>query len=800
MSLGVDLISTPDGVKAVRRGSTAGQYDTIQTTHQLVKYQTSSVLYVYQWRVPITTSDFLLTHAHTLVSPAACFMRADSLHCTSHVSQDYDYDNEADWFDDVNDSLMTQFLYWTDKRCALTVSLTTEQHKQFVIKGSYPHISLAKATTDQWRDLGLWIKSCEALTDWQPTPDPHVMHSSKGDVFKTLCKLSFDAVRSVYLQEEHSVPTAATPQLLSVEETHPALKEVPNTLWAQGKYDVGLIKNCEPVVVTAKSDYRLRRPQYPLRPDAIEGIKPVFDSLLKAGIIIPCDNSPVCTPIFPVQKARDPPAPPEWRFVQDLKAVNAAIHARTPNVPNPYTLLTQVPANSKWFSVVDLSNAFFSVPVEKGSQFWFAFHFNGKGYTFTRLCQGYAESPTIYNAALCASLTPLELSEGTALLQYVDDLLICALTEEQCISDTIKLLKHLAAEGHKASLSKLQFVKPEVTFLGHIISERGKTMSPKRIQAIQQIPKPKTVQQMLSFLGMCSYCRSFVPHFSELEKPLRTACYGSGKTSHSLFVWTPEAEAAFLNLKRQLQPPPTLGLPEPSKPFTQTVDERSGCMTSVLLQPHGDRLRPVAYFSGKLDPVAAGMPKCLRAVAAAEKALLASRDIVGYAPLTLVVPHAVALILSEQKTSHLSAARHLRYHTCLLDMPNVPLKRCNVLNPATLLPLPEDGEPHDCMAELTAVCSPRSDLSDVPLVNPDFVFYVDGSASRDPVTGHCRAGYAVCSDHDTITSSSLPSHYSAQAAELVALTEACHLAKGKSVNIHTDSRYVCGVVHDFGKT
>lgn len=81
---------------------------------------------------------------------------------------------------------------------------------------------------------------------------------------------------------------------------------------------------------------------------------------MEKGIIVPCPNSPVRTPIFPVQKVRDAGQPTEWRFVQDLQAVNAAVQVRAPNVPNPYTILSQIPADGQWFSVVDISNASFS--------------------------------------------------------------------------------------------------------------------------------------------------------------------------------------------------------------------------------------------------------------------------------------------------------------------------------------------------------------------------------------------------------------------------------------------------------
>lgn len=143
--------------------------------------------------------------------------------------------------------------------------------------------------------------------------------------------------------------------------------------------------------------------------------------------------------------------------------MNDAVVSCAPIIPNLYTLLSQVPSEAKWFSVVDLSNAFFSVPVHPDSQFWFAFNFNGRCYTFSCLCQGYTESPSLYNQALKASLSPLVLTPGTTLLQYVDDLLVAAPTQEQCKADILSLLQHLATEGHKVSLPKLQFVQEIVT-------------------------------------------------------------------------------------------------------------------------------------------------------------------------------------------------------------------------------------------------------------------------------------------------------------------------------------------------
>ncbi|XP_047231734.1 uncharacterized protein LOC124874432 [Girardinichthys multiradiatus] len=783
--LNIAIISNPDGLTV----HTQKDFDYDYTA---VHWAPDQPLYAYQWKLPVgPVPQHFVTLAVNAVTPDSEIMSADDLHCTSHVSEGPDFDYEDSWYKITNERVYLSDMYWNDHTAALSVTLTSEQLHFFQVSGSVPHVSLAKSENMEWKDVGFFVRRCLLATDWRETDVPYVFVSPSQNAFKRHCPTVVSCNRTVQLIS-HSHLFLATASSADAD-----LEELPDSLWAAHKYDVGLITDCEPVVVTPKSNYRPCQKQYLLKKEALEGIRPVFDSLLKAGVIVPCPNSPVRTPLFPVKKIRPPGEPDEWRFVMDLQAVNQSVVARAPSVPNPSTILSQIPPEAKYFSVIDLANAFFSVPVHKDSQYWFAFEFDGKPYCFTRLCQGYTESPTIFNTALKDSLADLTLSPGTVLTQYVDDLLLSAGSEDQCRKDTLKLLQHLHKKGHKVSRSKMQFVQKEVTFLGHVLSHKSRKLSPQRIEAVLKIPKPVTKKQMMSFLGMTGYCRAHILNYSELEAPLASLIYGRSLAAADKIKWTDEAELAFNDLKTALSSAPALALPNSDKPFIQMVDEKSGFMSSVLLQSHGDKLRPVAYYSSKLDAVAAGLPGCLRAVAAAEKAVLASRDVVGYNPLTVFVPHSVSIILLEQKTSHLSAARWLRYSSILLDMPNITIKRCNTLNPATLLPTEEDGESHDCAAVLNVVCTPRPDLQDTPLTNPDLILYVDGSSSRSAV-GLNQVGFAVCSDSAVLRSGPLPAHYSAQTAELIALTEACKLAEGKTVTIYTDSRYCFGVVHDFG--
>lgn len=572
------------------------------------------------------------------------------------------------------------------------------------------------------------------------------------------------------------------------------LTNIPETLWSTGPTDVGLVKNALPVIIRPRTEYRPCVRQYPLKQDAFEGIKPVIEDLIIAGIIIPCENSPCNTPIFPVKKQHPSTG---WRMVQDLQAVNSAVIQRAPCVPDPYTLLNSLRSDAKYFTVVDISNAFFSIPVHEDSQFWFAFTYNGKRYTYTRLPQGYCESPTIYSQVMQASMSTFVPPGGSQVPLYVDDVLLASPDEGACKTDTLALLNHLAVEGHKVSKNKLQLCKKQVKYLGHNLSAGGRTIVEDRKKNILQAPKPQTKKQMMSFLGLTNYCRSWVPNYAEIVNPLNRMMYGEGLKMTSALTWTAEAEAAFCAIKQTLVSSTALALPDYNKPFVQMVDCKGHFMTSVLAQQHGARMRPIAYFSSKLDSVACALPHCVRAVIASSVAVEVSASIVLFHPLTLKVPHAVSALLLQTNMTFLSPARHLSCMATLLSQPHLAIERCTTLNPATLMPLPEDGTPHDCQ-ELAETCAKsRPDLKDQKLTEGE-VLFVDGSSRKDEY-GKTHTGYAVVTQTTVLKAEKLPSHFSAQAAELVALTQACKLTKNKKVTIYTDSQYAFATVHTFAQ-
>ena len=169
-------------------------------------------------------------------------------------------------------------------------------------------------------------------------------------------------------------------------------------------------------------------------------------------------------------------------------------------------------------------------------------------------------------------------------------------------------------------------------------------------------------------------------------------------------------------------------------------------------------------------------------------------------PLTIFSLHHLADLLASKFLSDLSDSRLQQFHLVFLDNPQVTLGRRSQLNPLSSLPsLPtypsgKDTGTHSCIEVLDTLTQPPQNLFATPLQNPDLKLFVDGSSKRDP-NGHQAAAYAVVTINDILEACPLQEGTTSQKAELIALTRALHLAKGKRVNIYTDSKHAFLIAH-----
>ncbi|XP_059572262.1 uncharacterized protein LOC132244600 isoform X2 [Alligator mississippiensis] len=148
------------------------------------------------------------------------------------------------------------------------------------------------------------------------------------------------------------------------------------------------------------------------------------------------------------------------------------------------------------------------------------------------------------------------------------------------------------------------------------------------------------------------------------------------------------------------------------------------------------------------------------------------------ADMEIHTPHGVPQILGGEGGKFLNPSRQSRYEIFLLSNPGLTFKHTTALNPATLLP--EPGPPgHDCLEVLTQTALIRPDLNDDPTENPEEEFFVDGLSSV--IQGVRYTGCAVVTWTETVWKEKLPATWSAQAAELMALTCALELGKDKRV-------------------
>ena len=312
-----------------------------------------------------------------------------------------------------------------------------------------------------------------------------------------------------------------------------------------------------------------------------EWVQREIESLERAGVITKWAN-----PILVVPKKSAPGEPPKRRLCVDFRKVNAlqqevitagktkgqiSIHP-LPKIDEMYAKLK----GAKVFSTIDLRSSYHHITLGKSSRAKTAFVTPFGKYKFLMVPFGLAQAPAYFQLLMNKVLKGLKFA-----MTYLDDIIIFSQNELQHLEHLEIVFSCLREAGLKMKHSKCDFFKSEIHYLGHLISPKGISPLPNKLDSIKHMPVLNSVKEIKQFLGLTGYYRKFVPRFADISRPLTTLMKKDAK-----FEWTPACQKSFELLKETLCGEPVLKYADTSKPYTLYTDASKFSWAGVLTQLH----------------------------------------------------------------------------------------------------------------------------------------------------------------------------------------------------------------------
>ena len=320
----------------------------------------------------------------------------------------------------------------------------------------------------------------------------------------------------------------------------------------------------------------------------LQELKKQLDFLLSRGYIRP-SSSPYGAPVLFAPKKDG-----GLRLCLDFRALN------NQTVKDKYPLPRQTDIfdllqGSKYFSSLDALWGYWQVRMHEDSIEKTAVRTPLGSYEFLVMPFGLVNAPSTFQRFMETALKPYLLK---FCMVYIDDIIIFSKTAAEHLEHVRLVLEALDKFQIKVKLSKCEFFKIKLDFLGHVISREGISPQPRKIQSVVEWPRPTSVKEVQQFMGLANYYRRHVSNFAEFAAPLTSINDLTGMPE-----WNEVLQKSFDDVKAHLTTAATLALPDMSLPFLLETDACDVAIGGSLHQIQNGEKRVIAYESKKLSDV-----------------------------------------------------------------------------------------------------------------------------------------------------------------------------------------------------
>ncbi|UYV71446.1 hypothetical protein LAZ67_8003250 [Cordylochernes scorpioides] len=308
--------------------------------------------------------------------------------------------------------------------------------------------------------------------------------------------------------------------------------------------------------------------------------------ILKHDIITP-SSSPYSSPVTLVRKRDN-----TMRLCIDFRHVNELVPSDLHPLPLIETVLDNL-SKARVFSTVDISNAYYQIPIAEESQPLLSFVNQQGQYNLKRLPFGFRSAPQIFECVITQLIHKHHLS---FIAHYYDYFVIFSDSSEQHLTHLRLFFKFCLEEKLQLNIKKCNFYQNEIDFLSYHITSGTYTPNIKNTEIINAIRTPINIKTLQSFLGAVNVYHKFIPEYARLRHPLNQLLKKNAK-----WLWSPNCQQAFDKLKQHLATQPVLHLFQEGLPCQVYCDASTQGIAGVLKQVHPDgNIYPVQYYSRAL--------------------------------------------------------------------------------------------------------------------------------------------------------------------------------------------------------